>query len=425
MARTKKSTIKDGTKTPGPSPGPVSAWENRIIESGWEEPDQLLYNPFNARFHPLFQQEALTSLLREVGWVQRVIVNKRTQHIVDGHLRVSLAHAANERVPVDYVDLSEDEERLLLATFDRITQLAVWDVGKVDELLPLISTSDVALSKLLADLRHEVHIPEAMGAGKSGVDRDARPNPRRLPIDVIYTLQGADATCCLAAQAGLKYGIPSHRFRLCPCESEFSGRHKVTFIDNNYFAYDHALHVEVVKRFRPKYCTVVDVMTPAQADIAKVEFAPPLDQILDFAEELAEYAQNVIVIPKYDCLDRIPEKFMLGYSIPTSHGGTPLPFEAFKGRRIHLLGGSWADQLAYMAALGEDVLSADNNHIHKMAQFGQYTTPSGEMLALSMNFPHLTNPLYASLALSFGAIGAKIHELYPSENAPQIVESVP
>lgn len=36
--------------------------------------------------------------LREVGWVQEVIVNKVTGLIVDGHLRVTLVGAQNGRV---------------------------------------------------------------------------------------------------------------------------------------------------------------------------------------------------------------------------------------------------------------------------------------------------------------------------------------
>ena len=38
--------------------------------------------------------------------------------VVDGHARVALAISAGERVPVVYVDLSEKEEALILATLD-------------------------------------------------------------------------------------------------------------------------------------------------------------------------------------------------------------------------------------------------------------------------------------------------------------------
>jgi hypothetical protein len=105
---------------------------------------------------------------------------------------------------------------------------------------------------------------------------------------------------------------------------------------------------------------------------------------------------------------------MLGYSIPTSHGGTPLPAEAFRGRRVHLLGGSWSDQLAYLAQLGDDVVSLDNNAIQMIAsRFGNFVMPDGETMQLQeIGLGELANPRYVALAISFGNIASKINELY-------------
>lgn len=257
-----------------------------------------------------------------------------------------------------------------------------------------------------------------LGIDPSGVEKGKQPNPRNLPIDVIYTLQMADCTCCLAVQAGLKYGIQSAHYRLCPYTYELSGRHEVAFIDNDYFNYDHAVHLEAVKSLKPKYATVCDVMTESQCAVAGITYHP-LSEILEWAEELSEYAENVIVIPKYDCIAEIPDKFMLGYSIPTSHGGTMLSVDLFRGRRVHLLGGSWAKQLAYMAELGDDVVSLDTNYIQRQAKrIGMATNPEGKELQLSeildsnKGFGPLNNPRYVALSLSFGAIGSKINELY-------------
>ena len=92
-----------------------------------EDPEQLLANPKNWRIHPKAQQDALAGVLAEVGWVQDIIVNKRTGFVVDGHARVALAISAGERVPVVYVDLSENEEALILATLDPLSAMAVTD----------------------------------------------------------------------------------------------------------------------------------------------------------------------------------------------------------------------------------------------------------------------------------------------------------
>ena len=88
-------------------------WRSRIIGEGEEAPDQLLAHPLNWRIHPGAQQAALEGVLDDVGWVQRVIVNKRTGHVLDGHLRIALAmrHGA-PTVPVLYVDLDDREEAL-------------------------------------------------------------------------------------------------------------------------------------------------------------------------------------------------------------------------------------------------------------------------------------------------------------------------
>ena len=104
------------------------AWRSRITGTGSEAPDQLLANPANYRVRPKAQREALAGVLDEVGWVQNVVVNQRTGHVVDGHLRVALAISRSEpSVPVLFVDLSEDEERLVLASLDPLAAMATTD----------------------------------------------------------------------------------------------------------------------------------------------------------------------------------------------------------------------------------------------------------------------------------------------------------
>ncbi len=82
-------------------------FRSRIVGSGTASPAEILANPRNWREHPEQQERALEGLLREVGWVQQVIVNKTTGHLVDGHLRVSLAKRRGEAtIPVIYVELT-------------------------------------------------------------------------------------------------------------------------------------------------------------------------------------------------------------------------------------------------------------------------------------------------------------------------------
>lgn len=146
---------------------PTPAYRNRIVGQGTEKPDQLLANPANWRIHPKRQQEALEGSLSEVGWVQQIIVNKTTGHVVDGHARVALAISAEEaEVPVLYVELTEEEERLVLATLDPIAAMAGTDREQLGHLLEELEVgADAGLADLLEELRDEATLPEDGGAG--------------------------------------------------------------------------------------------------------------------------------------------------------------------------------------------------------------------------------------------------------------------
>jgi hypothetical protein len=126
---------------------------NRIVGSGVEKLENILFNPRNWRIHPLNQQNALNGVLDEVGWVQEVIVNQRTGNLVDGHLRCQLAARKGEKeIPVKYVDLSEEEEALVLATIDPIAAMAATDKGKLDELFTSIQSDNAEVNKMLDEI---------------------------------------------------------------------------------------------------------------------------------------------------------------------------------------------------------------------------------------------------------------------------------
>lgn len=127
---------------------------NRIVGDGIANPRELQANPGNWRTHPARQLDALRGILASVGWVQRVIVNKNTGFILDGHARVELAASEGaHEIPVVFVDLEPDEERLVLATLDPIGALAGTDTSQLEALLDSVSTDDPALQALLDELR--------------------------------------------------------------------------------------------------------------------------------------------------------------------------------------------------------------------------------------------------------------------------------
>ena len=130
--------------------------KNRIVGSGEEQLDQIMFNPRNWRIHPLNQQNALKGVLEEVGWVQQVIINKRTGNLIDGHLRCQLAAREGQKtIPVVYVDVSEDEEALVLATLDPIAAMAATDKQKLDELFQDINSDNENVQKLISEIATE------------------------------------------------------------------------------------------------------------------------------------------------------------------------------------------------------------------------------------------------------------------------------
>lgn len=129
-------------------------WQNRIVRYGEMPAHQFLANPANPRRHPAAQRDALRGSFDALGIIAPILINARTQFVIDGHARVEecLSRDENMLIPFIEVDLSEDEEALALASFDWITQMATYDRDMLDTLLQGIETDNEALQALLDDL---------------------------------------------------------------------------------------------------------------------------------------------------------------------------------------------------------------------------------------------------------------------------------
>jgi hypothetical protein len=155
------------------TPKPV-AWRNRIVGHDVVPAEDLLANPKNWRIHPQNQQQTLEGVLDEVGWVDEIKVNQRTGFVVDGHMRASMAIAKGETVPVAYLDLSDEEENLVLASFNPVAGMAVADEAVLNELIGSISTNNPDIAVFLDGLYSEVNqsalknAQNEHGAGESG-----------------------------------------------------------------------------------------------------------------------------------------------------------------------------------------------------------------------------------------------------------------
>ncbi len=151
-------------------PSDRNTWATRIVGHTHETPESLLAHPFNYRRHPGEQRDALRGSLTSFGWVKSVTVNRRTQHVIDGHARIEEAISKGEgTVPVEWVDMSEDEERIALAVLDPISAMATHDDAILHDLVAGIAIEDEHLRALVDTLTGQFTVdatdPAALATG--------------------------------------------------------------------------------------------------------------------------------------------------------------------------------------------------------------------------------------------------------------------
>ena len=135
---------------------------------------------------------------------------------------------------------------------------------------------------------------------------------------------------------------------------------RVFFADQDWKDPDRKAYMMALKEHQPHTATVLDW-----------ERRDQLGEVLSWAEEASRWVRRVVVIPKvFGGLTSIPERIgraevVIGYSVPTKYGGTPLPLWEFGRRPVHLLGGSPHKQMALSRVL--NVVSADGNMAHQQA----------------------------------------------------------
>lgn len=149
---------------PAPQPARDDPWRSRIVAYGYVPNDKLeasiLFHPMNWRTHPPQQEEGLLGAIEEVGIVQNCLVNINTGRLLDGHDRVKLAKRAGAGVYITFVDVSEDEEEIILAEFDTLTSMAGTDRAKLSTILENLRKNGTVKSErlgtMLTDLRERL-----------------------------------------------------------------------------------------------------------------------------------------------------------------------------------------------------------------------------------------------------------------------------
>ena len=296
-----------------------------VTPDDWLPIEKLItmFHPENSQVRWEPEKEAIARSLLQYGYTSEpVTVNRWNNKLVGGHGRTEVCYENGYRgnLPVVYLDLpSEAEHRRAMIRFNlaRGHQDPQREHDEIEHLIKEYGRDTVQkdmgyLDEELGGILQQANIEEVVAKEKSD-----KPNPRKLPVDVIFPWHKRGGACCIAIRAGLKYAIrsgPDYADHLCP---RSSGRHVVALVGCHPYAFDSTVHLAAVTQLTPKYATVCDAFSEQQCEALGLEYYP-LEQILEWAEELEPYAQNVIICPRYDCIDRIPSRYMIGYaSVPT------------------------------------------------------------------------------------------------------------
>jgi len=134
-------------------------FNNRIVGHEMVQLDQLLAHPNNWRLHPKYQQDALAGLIDDIGFIRSVLVNKTTGTVIDGHLRVALASRSGVHdLPVEYVELTEEQELKALALLDPIASMAGTDKDKLEEILAMVTADNDRVLNAIASVADRYQI---------------------------------------------------------------------------------------------------------------------------------------------------------------------------------------------------------------------------------------------------------------------------
>lgn len=127
---------------------------------------------------------------------------------------------------------------------------------------------------------------------------------------------------------------------------------------------------------RKKYMAALARHCPHMATVLDWEREEQWPEVWEWAQEAAQWVRQVVIIPKVSgCLDQIPESVggaavVLGYSVPTSYGASPVPLWEFARRPVHLLGGSPHRQMELTGYL--NVVSVDGSMTQQQSRAGRF-----------------------------------------------------
>jgi hypothetical protein len=120
----------------------------------WEDPSGLIPHPANYRQHGERQRAAFGSTLRKMGWLEPLVANRITRHVLDGHLRQEEGadQRPGEKVPVIWIEIPEDREASALGVINTIREMATNDDALLERLALEIKADDMDIARALFEI---------------------------------------------------------------------------------------------------------------------------------------------------------------------------------------------------------------------------------------------------------------------------------
>lgn len=356
---------------------------------------RLVHHPKNTRRGDV---QLIAKSLRENEQYKPLTVQRRagdgTEYVVcaGNHTLDALLLNGETNGAVLLVDVDDDQGMRILIVDNRANDVATNDEQGLSALLAELERSDRGLAGTGYDQEDLTSMVARLNAFDGHQDqlKDALYKPavhRDVPVRPIQS-NSNPAIQSAAVYMGWHHGVISTAVSAWFTFARSRTRPpRLMFMDNDWREYNHARHLAAIRDAQPIMATVRDLVTTDQAREAGVEYYS-IERTLELAADVAALGvEDVILIPKYNCMADLPRKVgdarvVLGYSVPSSYGATPVDPLDFRGWPIHLLGGPWPRQRALLHLLGNDVVSFDNNNFFRVAEFGNFSAPTGEIKTL-------------------------------------------
>jgi len=167
----------------------------------------------------------------------------------------------------------------------------------------------------------------------------------------------------------------------------------VNFVDLHWEDPDPEALLAATMRHRPRYVVAGDY------DGSNFE------EVNDRARQLRDYAENVIIVPHEPGeIAEVPGWAVVGYSTPTKYAGTDAPVWEYRGRDVHILGGTIEQVTKLYGYLADSIISMDCNSFHRgataFAKWWGHTSPSWNKLAAPVARPGNAKRAYENTMLN-------------------------